>query len=84
MIFSPEIAKKLETLVHPEVEKAIKLLLDYVLAEKEQIYDNPHATDAELRQFQGQKVLIKELKQYRNRLKDTVTRENERELDADR
>lgn len=82
MIFSPDIAKKLEALLHPDVENAIKLLLDHVLKEKDQINDNPNCTDAELRQLQGQKVLINELKQYRNRLKDTVTREKERELDV--
>lgn len=82
MIFDKETAKKLEVLVHPNVENAIKLLLDHVLHEKETIFDNPNVTDAELRQFQGQKTLISELKQYRNRLKDSFTREQERELDA--
>lgn len=82
MIFDKETAKKLEPLLHPSVENALYLLFDHVLKEKETIFDNPNATDAELRQFQGQKTLISELKQYRIRLKDTVTREKERKLDV--
>jgi hypothetical protein len=82
MIFSPEIARKLEILVNSDVEKAIILLLDHVLKEKESVYDDPEATDAQLREFKGQKVLVSELKQYRNRLKDTIIREKERKQDV--
>ncbi len=77
MIITAEIAKKLEVLVHPEVENAIILLLDTVLKQKEDIFTNPQATDADLRQYQGQKVLISELKQYKTRLKDAFVRETE-------
>lgn len=83
MLFDKETAKRLEVLVHPTVETAIILLLEHVLKEKEQLFENPEASDAQLRQFQGQKTLISELKQYRLRLKDSVIREKERELDDD-
>lgn len=82
MILDRIIAKKLGPLLNDEVEKAIILLLDHVLSEKQAIFDNPQATDTELRQFQGQRVLVSELKQYKNRIKDGVLRENESKLDG--
>lgn len=84
MLFTRENAKLYRHILHPEVEKEIIQLLNHVLKEKEEIFDNPLASDAELRQFQGQKTLITELKQYRNRLNDTVIREKESKLDGRR
>jgi len=77
MILDYQTAKKLEALIHPDVEKAIIALLDAALRQKEDIQDNPNATDAELRQFQGQRALIKELKGYRERIKEAVKREKD-------
>lgn len=74
MIFDTELAKKLQPLLHPDVETAILLLLDTTLKQAEESQDDPTATDAQLRQFQGKKMLIKELKQYRIRLNDAVKR----------
>lgn len=80
MVINEILRKKLEPLVNPVIEQALLLLLDHVLEEKSAIFDNPLATDAELRAFQGQKVLIKELKEYRKRLNDSILRQKE-ELD---
>lgn len=82
MIITEELRKSLTPLVHADVEKALNILLDHILKEKEEIFDNPNATDAELRQFQGQKKLISELKQYRGRLSDSILREKERREDV--
>lgn len=83
MIFDVQTVKKLERLVHPEIEEAIILLLDTTLAQKDdEIHSNPNSTDAQLRMFAGQKLLIKELKQYRARLKDSIKREQEKEEDG--
>lgn len=82
MIITHELGKKLQPLIHPEVEKAILVLLDHVLKEKEEVYENPQATDAMLREFKGQKTLISELKQYRTRLNDSIIREKERKEDV--
>lgn len=84
MIINKQLAKQLEALVHPDIEKAIKLLLEYVILEKEALFDNPTATDSELRQFQGQKILVKELKEYRKRIQDAILRESESKIDAER
>lgn len=82
MIFTRENAKLYRHILSPDVEKEIIMLLNHILKEKEEIFDNPNATDSELRAFQGQKTLITELKQYRNRLNDTVIREKESKLDG--
>lgn len=84
MIINKQLAKQLEALVHPDIEKAIKLLLEHVILEKEALFDNPTATDSELRQFQGQKILVKELKEYRKRIQDAILRESESKIDAER
>ncbi len=83
MVFDKEIAKKLKILTASDIEASIKLLLDYVLAQKANILDNPNVTDAEMRQFQGQRQLITELKDYKQRLRDAVTREKEKKLEGD-
>ncbi len=76
MIFDPQTAKKLEALIHPEVHKALLLLLDTALQQAEdETYSNPAATDAELRQFQGKRVIIKELKDYKKRVNDAIIRD---------
>lgn len=80
MIFDTETAKKLQALLHPDVEHAIGILLDTALLQAEEVQNDPNATDAQLRQFQGKKMLIKELKEYRNRLSDAVKRVKESSL----
>lgn len=78
MIFDTQTAKKLAPLVHPDIEKAIFLLLEAVLAQAEEdTYGNASATDAQLRQFQGKRAIIKELKEYRNRITDAIKREKD-------
>ena len=74
MIFPKQIALKLEALIPEYVEEALILMLNDVLRQsEEEIEYNPNATDIELRQLQGKKLLVKELKQYRQRILDAVT-----------
>ena len=77
MIFTKIDAKQFKNILHSDVERELCLLLDIVLAQKEDIFNNPQATDSDLREFKGQKVLISELKQNRTRLNDAVKREKE-------
>lgn len=77
MIFDVQTAKKLEALVHPDIEKAVILLLEEVLRQNETVTEDPNATDVQLRQFQGQKLFVKELKEYRKRLNDAIVREKD-------
>lgn len=71
MLFTKQEAYKLEALLHPDIEEALLLMLEIVLKQAEEDTDyNPNATDLELRQLQGKKLLVRDLKGYRQRLLD--------------
>lgn len=71
MLFTKQEAIKLEALLSADVEEAIILMLNITLKQAEEDVDyNPNATDIELRQMQGKKLLIKDLKDYRQRMLD--------------
>ncbi len=77
MLFDVQTAKKLSVLNNKDIEQAILLLLSSILREKEEIFSNPQATDADLRAFQGQRMLINELKDYKLRLNDAIKRDKD-------
>jgi hypothetical protein len=73
MLFTKQEAFKLEALLSADVEEAIILMLNIILKQIEEDVDyNPNASDVELRQLQGKKLLIKDLKDYRQRLIDAT------------
>lgn len=72
MRMSKDMAKKLEVLLDPEVETALLLLFDSISQEISVREDDEHLDLGQLKLLQGKRLLIKELKQYKQRLMDSV------------
>jgi uncharacterized protein (DUF486 family) len=72
MIFAPEKAKTWGPLLHPDVEYALIDMLDYMLEQEMAQLGNESLTMEQLKILQGRFMLLKELKQYKERISDAI------------
>lgn len=73
MIFSAEFARTLDALIHPDVETQLIELLEELERQELVKLANPDAKFEDLKLLQGRIIVLKELKQYKQRILDAIT-----------
>jgi len=72
VFFSKEFAEKLDALIHPDVETQFLELLSLLEQQELDSLSNPDLKFEDLKLFQGKLIMIRDLKQYKQRIIDSV------------
>ncbi len=71
MVLTKQAAIQLQAILHPQVEQALNLLLEELTHQTQQALVE-EISEVEIRRCQGKLVLLRDLKQLRSKIEDTI------------